>query len=63
MMHGTIERIRSASSWFLNPTCLIDMLLDQLEKLDEVLALPTRGSGLSCSEAPLAAHLEEHFGA
>ena len=52
MMHGTIERIRSASPWILHPTCLIDTFLDQLEKLGAVLAVPTRGAGLSCSEAP-----------
>jgi hypothetical protein len=51
MMRGMIERMRSASLWILNPTCLIDRLLDELEKLGAFLAAPTRVAGLSCSEA------------
>jgi hypothetical protein len=61
-MHGTIERMRCAS-WILHPTCLIDAFLDRLEKLGAVLAAPTRGAGLSCSEAPVALHLKERAGA
>jgi hypothetical protein len=61
MMSGTIARVRSAGAWLLNPTCLIDRLLDQLDKLRVVvLAVPARGPDLSRSEAPLEARLE-HF--
>jgi hypothetical protein len=59
-MLATIERIRSASPWILHPTCLIDRFLDRLEKLGGVLALPTRGLGLSCSEAPFGARVGQH---
>jgi len=62
MMLGTIERMRSARPWILNPACLIDRFLDRLEKLGGVLALPTRGLGLSCSEAPFAAIIEQRAG-
>ena len=57
MMHGTLARV------MLNPTYLIDRFLDQLEKLGALLVLPTRGVGLSCSEAPYAPRLEERVGA
>ncbi len=50
MIKQTIERMRSASSWILNPTCLIDRLLDQIEKLNAVLAVPVQRTG--------AAHLD-----
>jgi hypothetical protein len=58
MIKQTIERVRSASSWSLNPACLIDRLLDQLEKLSVVLAVPAQAAGLSCSEAPIEARLD-----
>jgi len=59
MMKGTIARVRSASSWILHPTCLIDRLLDQLEKLSVVLAPPAQNAGLMCSQAPIEARLEQ----
>ena len=60
-MNATIGLVRSASSWILHPTCLIDRFLDQLEKLSVVLAVPTEGAGLSRSEAPIEARLDGHF--
>lgn len=60
MMSHAIERVRRARSWILHPTCMIDTLLDQLEKLSVVLAVPTQG-GLSCSEAPIPVRLDEHL--
>jgi hypothetical protein len=53
MIKQTIERMRSAGSWILNPTRLIDRLLDQIEKLSAVLAVPAQDAGLSHSEASL----------
>jgi hypothetical protein len=53
MIKRTIERVRSASSWILNPTCLIDRFLDQIDKLNAVLVVPAQGAGLSHSEARL----------
>ena len=53
-MKGTIARVRSASSWILHPTWLIDRLLDQLDKLSVVLALPAQNAGLVRSPAPIA---------
>jgi hypothetical protein len=57
MIKQTIERLRNASSWILNPTCLIDRFLDQIEKLSAVLAVPVQDAGLSHSEA----HIEARF--
>jgi hypothetical protein len=51
MIKRTIERVRSARSWILDPACLIDRFLDQLEKLSAVFALPAQAAGLSHSEA------------
>jgi hypothetical protein len=45
MIKRTIERVRSASSWILNPTGLIDSFLDQIEKLSAILAVPVQGTG------------------
>lgn len=53
MIKLTIERMRSASSWILNPTCLIDRFLDQIEKFNAVLVVPAQSAGLSHSEARL----------
>jgi hypothetical protein len=53
-MFATIERMRSASPWILHPVRLIDRFLDRLEKLGGGLVVPTRGLGLSCSEAGLS---------
>ena len=58
MIKRTIERMRNASSWILKPTCLIDRLLDQIEKLSAVLAVPVQGAGLSRSEAHIEARLD-----
>jgi hypothetical protein len=58
MIKQTIERVRSASSWIVNPTCLIDRWLDQLEKLSGVLAVPAQGAGLSHSEAHIGARFD-----
>jgi hypothetical protein len=58
MIKRTIERLRSASSWILNPTCLIDRFLDQIEKFSAVLAVPVQGAGLSRSEAHTEARLD-----
>jgi hypothetical protein len=57
MIKQTIERVRSASFWLLNPACLIDRFLDQIEKLSAAFAVPAQGAGLSCSEA----HIEARF--
>ena len=59
MMHGTLERVRGASSWILNPARLIDRFLDQLDKLGAVVAVPMRGAGNS--EAPVALRVRERF--
>jgi hypothetical protein len=45
MINRTIERVRGASSWILSPACLIDKLLDQIEKLSVALALPAQRAG------------------
>jgi hypothetical protein len=58
MIKRTIERMRSVSSWILNPTCLIDRFLDQIEKLSAVLAVPVQSAGLSRSEAHIEARLD-----
>jgi hypothetical protein len=55
MMNAKIELMRSASSWILHPTRLIDRFLDRLETLSAVLAVPAEGAGLSYSEAPIVA--------
>ena len=60
MISRTIERMRSASSWILNPSCLIDRFLDELEKLSVVLVMPTRR--LACSEVHAEARLDDPFG-
>ncbi len=63
-MKTTIARVRSAGTWLLNPTWLIDRFLDELEKLSAiVLAVPPRGPALARSEASIQARLSEHFGA
>ncbi len=62
MINRTIERMRSASSWILNPTRLIDRFLDQIEKLSVDVVVPTQGASLSRSEAHIGTRLE-HFGA
>ena len=61
MMISTIARLRSASTWILHPTCLIDRFLEQLEKLSVVLVLPTPGARLSCREVPIETR-SERFG-
>lgn len=58
MIKLTIERMRSASSWILNPACLIDRFLDQIEKFNAVLVVPAQGAGLSHSEAHIEARLD-----
>jgi len=58
MIKLTIERVRSASSWILNPTSLIDRCLDQIEKLGAVLAVPAQGAGLSHREARIKVRLD-----
>ncbi len=58
MIKQTIERVRSAGSWILDPTCLIDRFLDQIEKLSSVLAVPVEAAGLSHSEARIEARLD-----
>ena len=62
MINRTIERVRSASSWILNPTRLIDRFLEEIEKLNAVLVMPAQGTGLSRSEARIGARLDEPFG-
>jgi hypothetical protein len=61
MINRTIEWVRSARSWILNPTCLIDRLLEQMDKLNAVLVVPSQGAGRR--EARIAAHLDQNFGA
>ena len=60
-MISTIEWMRSAVWWILNPDRLLDMLLDQIEKLSVALAVPPQGAGLSCSEAPTDVPFGEHW--
>jgi len=62
MINRTIERVRSASSWILHPTCLIDRFLEQLEKLSVVLLVPTQGAGLAPREVHAEARLDDPFG-
>jgi hypothetical protein len=59
MINRTIERMRSASSWILNPTCAIDRFLDQIEKLSVAIVVPSQGAGLSRSEVHIEARLEQ----
>ncbi len=62
MMIATIARVRSASAWILNPTCLIDRFLDELDKLSVVvLAVPARGADLSPNEATIETRLGERL--
>ncbi len=63
MMNRTIERVRRTGTWMLHPACLIDIFLDQLEKLSAVVALPTQRAGLLHSEAAIWPPLDEHAGA
>ena len=65
MMDRTIERVRRASTWMLQPASLIDKFLDQLEKLTAVVALPTQGAGagLLHGKASIGPPLDEHVGA
>jgi hypothetical protein len=58
MIIRTIEGIRSASAWILNPTRLIDRLFDELERLSAVLPVPTRTDGLARSESRIEARLD-----
>ena len=60
-MTGTMARARSVSFWLLHPTCLIDTILDQLDRLSVVLALPAPEAGLLRSQAPVEARLAEHL--
>ena len=62
MMNATIDLVRSASSWILHPTRLIDRFLDRLEKLSAVLVVTAGGTCLSCSEASFEGRLDGHFG-
>ena len=63
MMDRTIERVRRASTWMLQPASLIDKFLDQLEKLSAAMALPTHGAGLAHGQASIGPPLDEHVGA
>ena len=58
MITRTIERMRSARAWILDPTRLIDRLLDALEELSAVLRAPVRSAALAHSEPPIEAHLD-----
>ncbi len=58
-MNRTIERLRSASAWMLNPACLIDKFLDQIESLSVALAMPSEAADLLASEAPVEAYRGE----
>ena len=62
MMTRTIERLRSAGAWMRHPAGLIDMFLDQIEKLSIALAMPSQPAALLPSEAPVEAHLGKNLG-
>jgi len=63
MINSTIEWVRNKGAWILNPTCLIDRLLDEIEKLSAVLALPVQNAGALRRQAPIEARLDEHLAA
>jgi len=54
-----IERVRRASWWLLNPACLIDKILDQLERLGGLVVVPTEADGRSRVAAPVEARIEQ----
>jgi len=56
VIQQTTERLRDASSWILNPSDLIDRLLDQLDELCSVVA-PIKDRR-SCSEVPVEAQFD-----
>jgi hypothetical protein len=58
MINRTIERVWGARSWILNPTCLIDALLDQVEKLSVAFVAPTQDGRLAPGEAHIEARLD-----
>ncbi len=58
MINRPIEQVWSARSWILNPTRLMDALLDQLEKLSVAFVAPTQDGRLAPNEAHIEARLD-----
>ena len=62
MINRTIERMRRTRAWILNPSCLIDGFLDQIEKLRVAVLVPRPAAGLRYSEVRIETR-REPFGA
>jgi hypothetical protein len=60
MINQMMEHRQGTRSWVLSPSCLIDRLLDQIEKLS-AFVLPAKAGSASYMDAEIEARVE-HLG-